>query len=166
MKNSHRSDRETAKAIGVSQPTVTRMRMKLEREGVFKEYTMLPNLQKLGFEIMALTFIKYATPQSPEQLERARAALRELGKAPYEILMISRGMGMGYGGVIISVHRNYTSYVTLRERLAHNHILRLAKIEGFVIPIRDEVQYIPLTFSLLSRRILQWEDDQKEDVKA
>jgi DNA-binding Lrp family transcriptional regulator len=37
MKNSRRSDRELAKALGTSQPTITRG--KLEREGIIKEYT-------------------------------------------------------------------------------------------------------------------------------
>jgi DNA-binding Lrp family transcriptional regulator len=32
MKNSRRSDRELAKALGTSQPTITRTRGKLERE--------------------------------------------------------------------------------------------------------------------------------------
>jgi Lrp/AsnC family transcriptional regulator for asnA, asnC and gidA len=56
MKNSRRSDRDLAKAIGVSQPTVTRTRSRLEREGIIREYTMIPDFGKLGYKIMALTF--------------------------------------------------------------------------------------------------------------
>mgnify|MGYP006271117405 CR=1 FL=1 len=37
MKNSRRSDRELAKVVGVSQPTVTRTRSRLEKEGIIKE---------------------------------------------------------------------------------------------------------------------------------
>jgi DNA-binding Lrp family transcriptional regulator len=33
LNDSRKSDRELAKAIGVSQPTVTRTRLKLEKEG-------------------------------------------------------------------------------------------------------------------------------------
>ena len=51
MKNSRRSDRDLAKVIGKSQPTVTRTRTRLEKQGYIKEYTMLPDFQKLGFEI-------------------------------------------------------------------------------------------------------------------
>jgi DNA-binding Lrp family transcriptional regulator len=46
MKNSRRSDRELAKALGTSQPTITRTRGKLEREGIIKEYTMIPDFTK------------------------------------------------------------------------------------------------------------------------
>ena len=47
MKNSRKSDRELAKILGISQPTVTRIRNKLEREGVIREYTAIPDFSKL-----------------------------------------------------------------------------------------------------------------------
>jgi DNA-binding Lrp family transcriptional regulator len=56
MKNSRISDRELAKKIGKSQPTITRIRRRLEKEGYIREYSMLPDLSKLGYELMALTF--------------------------------------------------------------------------------------------------------------
>ena len=58
MKNSKTSDRELATKLGVSQPTVSRIRAKLEREGYIKEYTLVPDFHKLGFEIMAVTLVK------------------------------------------------------------------------------------------------------------
>jgi DNA-binding Lrp family transcriptional regulator len=54
MKNSRRSDRELAKAIGASQPTVSRIIKKLEKEKIIEEYTMIPNFSKLGYKILAL----------------------------------------------------------------------------------------------------------------
>ncbi len=58
MKNSRRSDRELAQAIGVSQPTVSRTIKKLEKEGYIREYTMIPDFHKLGYEIAVLTFVR------------------------------------------------------------------------------------------------------------
>ena len=58
IRNSRRSDRELAKAVGCSQPTVSRMIKRLEKEGYIKEYTMIPDFHRLGYEIMALTFIQ------------------------------------------------------------------------------------------------------------
>jgi len=55
IKNSRRSDREIAKTIGVSQPTVSRLIKKLEKERLL-DYTSTPDLRKLGFEILAFTF--------------------------------------------------------------------------------------------------------------
>jgi len=72
MKNSQRSDRELAQAIGVSQPTVTRTKAKLKREGYLLEYTLIPNFEKLGYEIFDLTFASIKQTFSLEQAEEAR----------------------------------------------------------------------------------------------
>src|SRR4030043_981956 len=57
MKDSHRSDRQLAKALGVSQPTVTRRRAMLE-ENFIDGYTVIPKFGQIGFEIAAITFLK------------------------------------------------------------------------------------------------------------
>ena len=57
MKNAKRSDREIAKIIGVSQPTITRMRQRLEKTAIV-DYTVIPDWTELGFEIMAMTLVK------------------------------------------------------------------------------------------------------------
>src|SRR3989337_4373880 len=56
VKNSKRSDRDLAKIVGVSQPTLTRMRKRVERDSYILDYTAIPNMTKLGFEITAFTF--------------------------------------------------------------------------------------------------------------
>jgi DNA-binding Lrp family transcriptional regulator len=58
ISNSRRSDRELARAIGVSQPTVSRMIRRLEMEGVVNEYTMIPDFRKLGYNLCAFIFLK------------------------------------------------------------------------------------------------------------
>ena len=60
MKDSRRSDRELAKQLKMSQPTVSRIRNKLEKAGYIEEYTLIPNFTKLGYNLMALTFIARA----------------------------------------------------------------------------------------------------------
>ena len=59
IKNSNRSDHELSKVIGISQPTVTRLRNQLEKEGYIKEYTIIPDFKKMGYSIMAIFCIKY-----------------------------------------------------------------------------------------------------------
>ncbi len=85
LRNSHRSDRELAKAVGVSQPTVSRTREKLGREGIIKEYTIIPDYSKLGFTLMSITFTKMKGQLSEELLDdyikRAKNTLRETPSA-------------------------------------------------------------------------------------
>ena len=58
LKDSKRSDRELAKVLDVSQPTVSRMRSRRVKEGVIREFTVIPDFVKLGYEIMAITCVK------------------------------------------------------------------------------------------------------------
>ena len=57
IKNSKRSDRDLAKTLNISQPTVTRLRKTLEKEAI-EQYTVIPDLSYMGFEIVALTFAR------------------------------------------------------------------------------------------------------------
>ncbi len=72
MKNSRKSDRELAKVIGVSQPTITRTRARLEKEGYIREYTAIPDFRRLGYEIMAFIFVKPKEGLGAEELQKAR----------------------------------------------------------------------------------------------
>lgn len=69
MKNSRRSDRDLAKTIGVSQPTVSRLIKKHEKEGVIKEYTTIPGFRKFGFELLVFTLVKLEKFLSSEEIE-------------------------------------------------------------------------------------------------
>jgi len=68
LRNSKRSDRELARAMDISQPTITRTRQKLEREGFVRDYTIVPDWRKLGFEIMVFTFLKMRPDIRSEEL--------------------------------------------------------------------------------------------------
>lgn len=154
MKNSRSSDRELAKAIGVSQPTVSRMRNRLEKDGIIKEYTMIPDFRKLGYGILAVTFYKYRKRFDAEQIKTAKKILIEsLEKGPFEIIMAERGIGGGYDGVMISIHRDYKSFVELTNWAQQFVSLELAEIESFLIDLADEVHYRSLTFSSLAKHI-------------
>jgi len=55
IKNSKRSDRDLAKKLGISQPTVTRLRKILEKEAI-GQYTVIPNLSFINFDLLAFIF--------------------------------------------------------------------------------------------------------------
>jgi DNA-binding Lrp family transcriptional regulator len=106
LKDSKRSDRELAKVIGVSQPTVTRMRQKLLKEGLIKEFTVIPDFVEMGYEIMAISCVKTKTPINE---------LRERGVEQWEkypnVIFAASSEGMGKNGVIISLHKSFTDYI-------------------------------------------------------
>jgi DNA-binding Lrp family transcriptional regulator len=102
IKNSRRSDRDLAKVLGFSQPTVTRTRRKLEDEKYVLQYTALPDFTKLGFELAAFTFVQW-------QLE-AEAPYKLL-ESDARVIFVSEGNGLnGKNSVIVTMHKNYTDY--------------------------------------------------------
>jgi len=157
MKNGRKSDRELAKAIGVSQPTISRTRSRLEKKGIIKEYTMIPDFSKLGFKIMAITFA-LSRPLDKEESRKAMKALVESVKEKYfEFIMLERGQGLGCDGVIISLHKDYNSYLKVLEWLKQLDFLKVDKTDSFLINLDDEVRYRPLTFSTIANVLLQTE---------
>src|SRR4030043_2348412 len=95
MKNSRRSDRELAKALHMSQPTVSRTIKRLEKEGIIKEYTMIPDFAKVGEKVLALVFVKLKQPLSREQIDNARnIAKKSLAIGSLEVVMLERGLGL------------------------------------------------------------------------
>jgi DNA-binding Lrp family transcriptional regulator len=156
MKNSRRSDRELAKTLGVSQPTVSRTRSRLEKEGIIKEYTMIPDFSKLGYKILALTFVRLKQTLSQEQIEKAREiAGKSMRTESFEVVMLERGLGLGYDGVLVSYHEDYSSYAKFVEWMRQFEFLELKEIRSFLVNLEDEVRYRPLTFSALASHILQ-----------
>jgi len=107
LKNSKRSDRELAKVLKVSQPTITRTRHKLEKNGIVQDYTIIPDFKKMGFELLVINLAKLR-PEIllPERSEK----LREFAAKFPNTMFASTGEGMGMNAVSISLYRNYTEY--------------------------------------------------------
>ena len=156
LKNSRRSNSELAKILGVSQPEISRLIKKLEKNGVIGGYTIVPDFAKLGYTIMAISFLRLRTPLTPEEVEKAREfAKQALKEGPFEIVMGERGMGMGFDGVFISYHQDHSSYLKTVNWLRQFDFLELEKGESFLIDLNDQVRYRPLNFATLGRQLLK-----------
>ncbi|UCE43755.1 MAG: Lrp/AsnC family transcriptional regulator [Candidatus Bathyarchaeota archaeon] len=104
LKNSKRSDRELAKILGVSQPTITRARTRLVNEGVIKEFTVVPDFVKMGYELLAI--ISFKSKLSGRIQEKA---VKETMSRP-NIIFAGNVSGGGKNGVVLSLHRSYSDY--------------------------------------------------------
>ena len=144
LKNSKRSDRDLAKTLKVSQPTITRTRHKLEKSGIVQDYTIIPDFKKMGFEILTITFVKMR-PEilTPEALEEAKKYTEKFPNA----IFAATGEGMGMTSVIISFHKNITEY--------HHHLnlMRLEwkdfveGIQSFVVGLEEgEIKRFSLSY--------------------
>ncbi|UCE44035.1 MAG: winged helix-turn-helix transcriptional regulator [Candidatus Bathyarchaeota archaeon] len=144
LKNSKRSDRELAKVLEVSQPTITRARHRLERDGVIQDYTIVPDFEKMGFEILALTFVK----MRPDVLvgETKEKTKKYAAKFPNVIFAYS-GRGLSMTGVIISLHKNYTEYHKELNMLRVDLKEITEDIQSFIVAIGEgEYKRFSLTY--------------------
>ena len=129
LRDSKQSDRKLAKKLGVSQPTITRTRNKLEREGFIRNYSIFPDWKKLGFEILAFTFVKMDPKViSDELIER----VREYAKKFTNAIFVSTGEGLGLTGVIIALHKDYRHYAQQLTVFRNDWGMYLEDIQSFI----------------------------------
>ena len=105
LKDSKRSDREIAKVLGVSQPTISRMRQRLVKEGVIRDFTVIPDFVKMGYEIMAISCFQINVTTMMEMEKKAREYMKS---KPNIIFASGRAQGMGKNAVMISLHKSYS----------------------------------------------------------
>jgi DNA-binding Lrp family transcriptional regulator len=165
MKNARRSDRELAKAIGISQPTVSKTIARLEKEGVLREYTAIPDFQKLGYSLVALTLGNVREElMDPEKINDARREfVKNFVEMSSEIILDMAGLGMGHDGAILSFHRSYSEYVDFKKRIEQMTFADPSKFETFLIDLNDKRHHRDLTFSFLSKDILKTLQKRSKD---
>ena len=139
LKNSKRSDSEISKLLGVSQPTISRMRSRLVKEGMIKEFTVIPDLTEMGFEILAINFFR--TKVRKEVRDKAI----EKTMASPNILFSARCQGGGKNGITISLHRNYTEYSKFISTVLSEGADEIEEHETYLISLKD---FIVKPFSL------------------
>jgi len=151
IKNSKKSDRDIAKTLGVSQPTVSRMRKKLEENSII-EYTVKPNLAQLGYELMAVTFvnIRGSAKSEEEQKENLEKCAKWIMEQP-NIVFACDGTGMGMDGMMISIHKNYTDFSELMTKLREEWAETLGEIKTFLSSVKIGVILKPYSLKYLEK---------------
>jgi len=147
MKNSKRSDREIAKIIGVSQPTITRMRQRLEKTGYIRDYTVIPDLEKLGYEIAAFTVVTLAN--SNVKSENMKKWIESNSK----VVFLAAGDGLnGKNSIMVSIHKDFTDYSKFMSEFRSKWSENIRDIDSFLVPLRGD---IPKHFSFKYLQALQ-----------
>ena len=144
MKNAKRSDREIAKIIGVSQPTITRMRQRLEKTAIV-DYTVIPDWTELGFEIMAITLVK--VKGLPEITEKSR----KWAMNNPNVVFAAGGEGMGMDYSLLSFHKNYSDYSRFISDLKTEWAENLRDVQSFLMATGEGKTVKPLSLKYLEK---------------
>jgi DNA-binding Lrp family transcriptional regulator len=147
LKNSHRSDRELAKAIRVSQPTLSRTRERLEKQGTIKEYTIVPDYVQLGFALMSITFTKMKGRLSKEIIDDYKKRARNaMSKHPSALILGNTGMGCNADYVTIAFHKNYSEYSEFMTDIRQFPNVNIDETRSFLVDLVEQNQFQSLSF--------------------
>jgi len=148
MRNSRRSDRELSKILGVSQPTITRTRTKLEMQGIIQEYTVIPDFKKLDYQIRAFMFMGKPETADKKKSEELRNAVAEMEKKlPIATLTVADGIGLGKGRVVVILFKDYASYLQKLDAIRKLPNVEAENMESFLVDLKNE-----RNFRILSMR--------------
>jgi DNA-binding Lrp family transcriptional regulator len=137
----------------------------LEKEGVFKEYTVIPDFCKLGYELAAITLGRVKDEfRKPELLDKARREfIKSFEEKVFEAILDERGRGMGYDGIIVSFHRNYSEHSDFMSWIQQMPFIDAARLDSFLINLNDKIHHRYLTFSYLAKYVLQASRGRKRE---
>jgi DNA-binding Lrp family transcriptional regulator len=143
IKNSKRSDRDLAKTLGFSQPTVTRLRQTLEKEAI-EQYALIPSLPYLGFDIIVFTFFR-----TKELVHPLWDKGKKWAAAQPNVVFVSTGQGMDSDAIMVSVHKNYADFVKFYHVFRRDWGKELADFKIFLMSVKGSVQLKPFSFNYL-----------------
>jgi Lrp/AsnC family leucine-responsive transcriptional regulator len=155
VKNPRLSDRQLAKNLNVSQPTITRRRTELEKMGLL-DYTTILDIRKLGFEILAITFGRLQS-EKPSDKE-AEPSEDFLSRHP-EMILVSNGRGLSYDRVILSVHRSYSDYSQFITELTQEWGVYVGHPESFIISLQSDKMLRDFTLRQLAKAIIAFKKE-------
>jgi DNA-binding Lrp family transcriptional regulator len=147
LENSKRSDRELAKVVKSSQPTVTRNR-KLLAEYI-RSYTVVPEFSKVGYEILAFTFAKSRT-YDRKTVEARIPMMKEWFMDRGNVIFVSDGEGLGKDVVIVSLHRDYTRYASFMRDSITNFADVVSDFQSFIVSLKTGMIMKPFDLTYLA----------------
>jgi DNA-binding Lrp family transcriptional regulator len=142
VRNSKRSDRDLAKILGVSQPTLTRMRKRLERDNYILDYTAIPNMTKLGFEIVAFTFLNIDRfdPKIGELESVVGERAHKWVSHNTKIIFAGGGEGLqGKNCMMISVHRDFTDFTDFIADFRAQWAPDVKNMDSFLVSLKAKM---------------------------
>jgi DNA-binding Lrp family transcriptional regulator len=151
LKDSSKSDRDLAKILKISQPTVSRLKKEIVQDGIIKNFTIIPDFFEIGYRIKAFTFVKIkhkfaSENEKKKEFEKTRAWM--LAKPNVIYCDYCRGMGMD--GFMISYHKSYNEF---NEFLNDHNSAQgdmIEDVQNILINISKEQAIKPLNLKYLA----------------
>jgi DNA-binding Lrp family transcriptional regulator len=141
VKNSRRSDRDLAKILGFSQPSISRLRKILEKDAIL-QYTVIPDFSYLGFNLIVFTFYRMKEPLQP-LMEKAEKWLKEQPN----VVFSSEGQGIDANRVMMSVHRDYADFSEFHNKCGIELAPYVGSFRNFLVSLKGHETWRLFTFN-------------------
>ncbi len=166
MKNSRRSDRQIARAIGVSQPTVSRIISRLEKKGAIKEYTVIPDFRMLGYNILGMSRLNVSEASKPELNSVRTNALQMEKDNPNAFLMALNGLAGNKNRVFMVLYQTYSDYINVKRIVENASFVDVASVDTFLADLNDETNMRTLSMASVANHILYRLEKEEKSAHA
>jgi hypothetical protein len=119
------------------------LRKVLEKEGI-EQYTVIPNLAYMGFDIVALTFAR-----TKELVQPLWDDGKNWAKEHPNAVFVSTGQGIDADAVMVSVHKDYADFVKFYQIFRRDWGKYLEDFKIFLISISGSAIMKHFTFNYL-----------------
>jgi hypothetical protein len=86
-----------------------------------------------------------------EDLERSsKATAEEVQKNVFPDLLNEGGLGMGFDGINVTLHRNYSDYAKQANYAKTRSFVQADHTDSFLVDLRNPVHFRSLTLSLVA----------------
>jgi hypothetical protein len=106
------------------------MRRSLEKSGLLREYTVIPAVEKLGFEILAFNFVTGVASKNNADIKMWVARNRKV---------VFAGSGEGLNGktlLTVSLHRNFTDFSAFAHEF-RGAVGLPSEVESFLVSLNS-----------------------------
>jgi hypothetical protein len=112
---------------------------------------MIPKWEKLGFQIMAFTFIKGRDRAiKPGELQTSIKKPTEWFSAEPNVVFDAAGSGLDHSGIIVSFHKRYTTFTNFNRRIRMELSEYISNTTTFMVDLNPCIVSKPLHFKYLS----------------
>ena len=119
-------------------------------QGVIQGFTIIPDFVKIGYEIMAITFIKAMGIFTKKDYADIRSQGLEWLKNEPAIIMGGACEGMGMNSFIISLHKSYSAYNQFMLKLRLEMGDFIDEVQSVLVDLRAKERLKPLHLKYLA----------------
>ena len=129
LKDGRKPDKHIAQLLKLTQPTVTRIRQRLERDKIIKGYRAVVDEKAANLSISAITFFDWRDHSEKQQIDEATAYINKMP----EVVYFASGEGLrGKTFVMVTFHKTFAGYEEFTKKLRERYGKQLAYMEEFI----------------------------------